>query len=547
MNERKRFIGGRKKPAPIDGIVSSGRQLGVPRAKFVQRGQKVSLGGSLQQMTDGFYPMRASNSSLGQGAEADEAAMLDEPIVLDELPSEPAKRFGRLGRAARWLKDWNLKKAGQCLAALVLICGVYFGVKLFIAEHNLFHGGGGAPALAANIDINQLKGEGDGRINVLILGIGGPGHQGANLTDSMLLASIDPINHKTALLSVPRDLWVQIPGNGSQKINSAYSDGLMESSAKSQAGKERDGLNLLDKTLSPVLGIPIHYHVVVDFRAFQQVVDSIGGVNANVPFNLTASENFWIEGTSRHYYLYVPSGQQHFNGQKALYYARERHNDSDFVRSQRQRLLLDSIKQKIFTLGTFSNPVKISNLLSSVGNNVYTDFSLSDMTRLYQIVSKIPNNKIASLDLVTPPHDYLTTADIDGLSTVEPKAGLYQYKVINSYVRNALRDSFLAKENANIAVYNATDIAGLASSEADILKSYGYTISTVANTKAVSNPAKTVVVDLTHGKDKYTAHYLDLRFGVTTVSSVPSSSGVTPPNGSNFVIILGRDAEGSGG
>jgi anionic cell wall polymer biosynthesis LytR-Cps2A-Psr (LCP) family protein len=131
------------------------------------------------------------------------------------------------------------------------------------------HGGGGAPALADKVDVSQLKGEGDGRINILLLGIGGPGHDGADLTDTIIVASIDPINHKASLLSLPRDLWVQIPGNGYQKINAAYAYGKESSTSKDEYTKEQAGLALLDKTLSPVIGVPIHYHAIIDFKAFK--------------------------------------------------------------------------------------------------------------------------------------------------------------------------------------------------------------------------------------------------------------------------------------
>src|SRR5207302_4958820 len=110
------------------------------------------------------------------------------------------------------------KRTFMLFGSLVIIIASYFAVKLYLTEKHLFRGGGEAPALASNIDINQLKGEGDGRINILLLGIGGPGHDGPDLTDTMLLMSIDPVNKNAALLSIPRDLWVSIPGNGSQKI-----------------------------------------------------------------------------------------------------------------------------------------------------------------------------------------------------------------------------------------------------------------------------------------------------------------------------------------
>jgi LCP family protein required for cell wall assembly len=533
-------------PASIDGFVSDGRVLGVPAPRAYQPNQSKptpSLGTYVNR-TDGFHPIRQAPRDVGHTPEAAEVgALMNEPIVLDDIDEPRKRRFTKKHPRTRR----RLKRAALMFAGLIILAGVYFGIKFYITERHLFRGGGGAPALADNVDINQLKGEGDGRINILLLGIGGPGHEGADLTDTIILASIDPINHKATLLSLPRDLWVKIPGDGYQKINAAYAYGKEGSRAKTEAEKEQAGLKLLDDTLSPVLGIPIHYHAVIDFKAFQQMVDAVGGVDVNVPKELAVAETLWVEGTSRYYYLNVGAGQQHFDGTRALYFARSRHTSprGDFDRSERQRLIIAALKAKILSAGTFSNPVKISQLLSSLGSNVYTDFSIDALSRLYKISGNIPGDSIASIDLVTPPHSFVTTGNINGLSVVLPTAGLYNYDAIQSYVRNAMKDSYIAKENSQIAIYNATSIDGLATASANKLRSYGYNVTTVDNTPTQTNPATTTIVDLTKGKDKYTKHYLEQRFSVKSVASIPSGVNVTPPNGSSFVIILGRDAAAS--
>lgn len=494
--------------------------------------------GNYTNKTDGFHPIRQAPRDVSHTPEADEATALShEPIQLEDFGARRARRKVKHPRARRRAKRLMLG-----LSTLIIIGVAYFGVKLYLTQKHLFHGGGKAPALAENIDINQLKGEGDGRINILLLGIGGPGHDGPDLTDTILLASIDPINHNAALLSIPRDLWVNIPGNGSQKINAAYPDGKMESKAKDESGKINDGLSLLDKTLEPVIGIPIHYHAVVDFSAFKQGVDAVGGVTINVTDTLYDPTIAWENHNNPYIAL---KGVQTMHGQQALLYARSRETSSDFARGQRQRQLLLALKDKALTLGTLSNPVKISSLMDSFGNNVYTDFSVNDSTRLEQIFSKIPSSSITSLDLTTPPHNLVTTGNMNGLSIVEPRAGLNNYTDIETYVRTALKDSFIAKENAQIAIYNSTSINGLANASATKLKSYGYNVTTVDNTPSVSDRLTTTIVDLTKGKDKYTRHYLEQRFSANSVTSVPNGVGVTPPPGTSFVIILGRDAANS--
>jgi hypothetical protein len=284
--------------------------------------------------------------------------------------------------------------------------------------------------------------------------------------------------------------------------------------------------------------VPIHYHAVVDFAAFKQTVNAIGGVTFNVPETLYDPTIAW----ENHGNPYIAmKGQQTFNGDKALLYARSRETSSDFARGDRQRQLIVAIKDKTFSLGTFSNPVKVSNLLSGLGDNVYTDFSLDDMMRLYKIVEKIPSKNITSIDLVTPPHNLVTTGNMNGLSVVQPRAGLFEYDAIQSYVRNALKDSYIAKENSQIAIYNATEVVGMATKQSNYLKSYGYNVVTVGNTPTPTNPPKTKIIDLTKGAAKYTRHYLEGRYGVAATTSLPADLGITPPTGTSFVIIVGED------
>ncbi len=539
MRKHKDFKGSKHQAGSLDGIISDGRRLGVTRNHSYRPNQSspaASLDAAINR-PDGFHPLRQGAYGLGQSPEAaeTEALLEEEPIVLDDEGYD--KPRPKSARAPKWRAV--LKRTALGLGAILLIGAVYFGVKLYITQRHLFHGGGKALALIDNIDPNQLKGEGDGRVNILLLGIGGPGHEGADLTDTVLLVSIDPVNNKLALLSIPRDLWVKIPGDGAQKLNAAYTYGKQGSKAKNETAKDQDGLNLLDKSLEPVLGIPIHYHAVVDFAAFKQAVDAVGGLSFYVPEELYDPTIAW----ENHYNSVIAAkGNQTFNGEKALLYVKSRETSSDFARSQRQRQVLVALKDKILSAGTFSNPIRISSLLDSFGNNVYTDFSSSEISRVYKVISKVPSNDITSLDLVTPPHNLLTTGNLSGLSIVEPRAGLFSYSDLQNYVRNALRDGFIAKENASLAVYNATTQAGLATTKANELKSYGYKVTTVANAPLQTNPGYTILVDLSKGKDRYTRHYLEQRLGVTATGSVPSNSNIQPPSGTSFVIILGKDA-----
>jgi LCP family protein required for cell wall assembly len=530
---------GRKKSASIDGIVQTGRTIGFPKTSSYQpsREFKTPTLDNFKRQSDGFYPSMPARQ-LDPSEEAEASQLLDEPIVLDHI--EERKRKLRYWQRHAKLKR-RIKRTALAFMILILAGGGYFGYKLYHTQKKVLAGGGRSVSVCSdNISPDQLSKEGDSRINILLLGNGGPGHDGADLTDTIMLASIDPITDKVQLISIPRDLWVHISNDGYQKVNAAYAFGKEASKSKSALGQEQDGIAELDKTLQPVLdGVNINYHVLIDFPAFKQMVDAVGGVNVNVPETLYDPTIAWENHNSA---VIATKGPQVFNGQQALLYSRSRETSSDFARGERQRLIIAALKQKVFSAGTFSNPIKISSLLDSFGNNVYTDFSSTDLRCLYRQMATIPSSSILSLDMVTPPNDLLTTGNMNGLSIVEPKEGLFEYNDIHTFLHTSLKDGLILKESAPVAVYNATSTSGLATKKSDLLKSYGYKVQTVANATNATNPSATTIVDLSGGKDPYTLHYLESRFGVTATKKVPSEFGVTPPQGAKFVIILGEDA-----
>lgn len=443
-------------------------------------------------------------------------------------------------------KHPRLHKALKVAAIVIVIFALVFGflvAKGIINLNRVLQGGGSAAALDENVDPSRLNGEGDGRVNILLMGRGGEGHEGADLTDTIILVSIDPVAKQAALVSIPRDLYVTIPRQGSMKINAAFSTGKMSvlnkasrvtPEVKKQA--EEAGFKLLEETVEQSLGVPVHYYAMIDFEGFKQAIDTVGGVSFNAPN--AVREDMRIDG--KNYKLDVKPGQQNFDGFKALAYARSRHTSArgDFDRSERQRLIIVALKDKVLSLGTFSNPAKMSQLLDNFGSHVQTNFSIQDLSRLYTIAKDINSADVFSIGLADPPNNYVTTSNINGLSVVVPSAGVGNYSAIQSYIRNTLKDSFLRSENANITVLNGTDSTGLATKKADELKSFGYNVGTVDNAPT-KNYTKTIVVNLRGDSKKYTQNYLEKRFGISAVSSIPDPA--IQAGNADFVIILGTD------
>lgn len=238
--------------------------------------------------------------------------------------------------------------------------------------------------------------------------------------------------------------------------------------------------------------------------------------------------------------MLADAGTQQMGGVKALIYARSRETTSDFARSQRQRSILVALKDKVFTAGTLSNPTKIEALVNTFGDNVFSDLSTGNAYRLYQILNKIGDSRIQSVSLVDPPVKLVQTDRVGGASVVRPVAGFYDYDDIKAYVRSQLADGYIVSENAPVAVMAET--AQGASDAAQILKNYGYNITATGATLPVgaapdqSPVSKLTLVDLSGGKDPYTLHYLEDRYGVKPVSELPV--GITSPDpAAKFVII----------
>jgi LCP family protein required for cell wall assembly len=439
-----------------------------------------------------------------------------------------------------WRK-WG-KRSAILLSVLVLLGGGFLGLQIYSKLNQVFKGGGKAVALEAEVQPELLKGEGDGRVNILLLGRGGDGHAGPDLTDTILVASIDPINRSSSLISIPRDLWVTAPSGGSSKINAVFANAksrALGQNAKDTQAAEQAGVTAIQQVVAQVLGVPLHYYSIVDFKAFQEAVNTVGGVSVNVPPNAAVLDYMYNEDTRKPYTLNVQAGVQQFDGLKALMYARSRHSSvrGDFDRNERQRLLITALSHKVLSAGTYTNPVKVTQLMNTFGNHVATDFSINDMMRLMTIAKGIDMSTMNSVGLADPPHVLVRTDSVSGQSVVRPVAGIGDYSQIQSFIRNSIRDPYIAKENAPLMVLNGTPTAGLAGKKADELRSYGYNVLSVGD---APTPAytKQVLVDLTAGKKPFTKSYLEKRLGVKAVTKLPDPA--IQATGADFVIILGE-------
>ncbi|MDZ7611527.1 MAG: LCP family protein [Candidatus Moranbacteria bacterium] len=230
----------------------------------------------------------------------------------------------------------------------------------------------------------KLKGEERGRINILLLGMGGEGHKGEHLTDTIMVASINPETYETAFLSIPRDLFVKIPGqHASTRINAIFAYGLRNQSA----GKSK-AVSMIREAVENVTGQPIDYYAMLDFKGFKEIINELGGIRINVEEDIVDHR---YPGPNYSYQTFrIDKGSHLLDGETALKYARVRHaSGGDFARARRQQKVIAASKRKAFALNNFLNPNRINGLFSSLENHLITNVKLSEIPSFLSLANKI--------------------------------------------------------------------------------------------------------------------------------------------------------------
>lgn len=376
---------------------------------------------------------------------------------------------------------------------------------------------------------NKLDGEQYGKINILLLGIGGEGHSGGELTDTIMIASIKPQSQEAVLLSMPRDLYVQIPQtNINSKINAVKAFG--------DRNKEKNGVELLTKTVEEISGLDINYYVQLDFNGFIKIVDDLGGIDIELEndINDPTYPNF------NHGYnpFYVSKGWHRLDGTTALKVARSRHSVmGDFDRIKRQQIIIKSIKQKIYERYSKLDILSLKNIFWDMGDHLKTNIEPKEIPKFYKIIKEIKNHRITAATIDTK--EYLSRTYVGMGYTLQPKTG--DYEEIKKFSENVFdieisdqRKELIKKEWANIEIKNGTGSLDLANSVAQDLEKLEYRIINSTNI----NPPEfsgVLIYDNSKGFKPATMQFLKEKFNAAiTESPVDESSRA------DFVIVLGR-------
>jgi len=231
------------------------------------------------------------------------------------------------------------------------------------------------------------------RTNILLLGMAGGDHPGADLTDSIMLISINLQTNDTVLISLPRDTWVE---SLSAKLNAAYHYG--------ETKQPDGGLILAKAAASEIINQPIHYGILLDFSGFEKAIDIIGGLDLDVPhgfvdkkYPIPGKEAAEIEA-DRHQTIEFLSGSQHMNGATALKYVRSRNAEgeegTDFARAQRQQRVILAFKNQLLSAKTFLNPKRLKQLNQIFKDSVATDIPSGSYPDLFKLALRIDKDNI---------------------------------------------------------------------------------------------------------------------------------------------------------
>jgi LCP family protein required for cell wall assembly len=504
----------RPRPQAIDNFIPSGKSLdGLRPRTRPQRFPDVGITMS---------PYRSGTLSLA--------------TTIDNKPPIPKKKH----------RKWHWTKRRILFACLLpfLLVGLWLGIKFGFNAARIFNGN-----LFNVFTTTRLKGEDQGRVNILLAGNSADdvGHNGGELTDSIMILSLDTKNHRAFLLSVPRDLYVPIQNNGSSKINTAYVYGKQQKFKA--AGYPDGGMGLLEKTIKDNLGITTNYYALINYAALRDAVNAVGGVKVTI--NSSAVCGLYdpsIDWTTHGPLVDLSNGTHTLNGQQALNLSRARgdargscgYAKSDFTRTQNQRMLLLALKNRVFSTGVLANPIKLSKLFDSLGRNVKADMQLSEVRRLNDLLKDVDNGKIKSygLDDING-KNYLTNyRTSSGQSALVPAAGVDDFTEIKQVLRRLMSTNKVVQEEAKVVVLNGTKQYGLASKNETLLADRNISVTMIADAKTMTSSTYIISNKTATTKKAATLKALKALYGTHVTTSNPYA---TLYKDADFIVVLGQD------
>ena len=345
-------------------------------------------------------------------------------------------------------------------------------------------------------------------------------HDGAQLTDSIMVISLNQENGDIAMLSLPRDLKASPTCTATGKINEVYWCNNME------GDDEKAGANALTEEVGSILDIDFQYYAHLNWGSLVQIVDTLGGINVTLDEDI---EDYYFTGA-----VFEAGVPYTINGGQALGLARARHGTSggDFSRGASQQKILIGIKDK-----ALEKKLSIPDILSlagTLGDNLRTNFSVDEMKTLAHIATEYDLSNMRQVSLIEP-EKLMTTGIINGISYVIPVGGANNYTRIQEYVTKMFSNDPRVYENPSILVLNATETSGLASKEREELISDGYE-NVVAEDAPAGEYGKGYTLYVLNDTVKGTTKLLDLKYDANIKPADELPAGISTDY--DFVLII---------
>jgi LCP family protein required for cell wall assembly len=379
--------------------------------------------------------------------------------------------------------------------------------------------------------------DGASRVTMLVMGLDyrdWEAGDGPPRTDTMILLTIDPLTKTAGMLNIPRDLWVNIPGFEYGRINTAYPLGI---AYEVPGGGPQQAMD----TVKSLLGVPIDYYAIIDFSAFEQFIDELGGIN------VTVSSEISVDPIGKGNTVVLKPGNYLLDGPTALAYARARHTEGgDFDRAQRQQQVILAIRDRIVELGPTQVASRVPAIYNDLAAGIHTNLSLDAALKLGWLALDIPMTSVQR-GAIAPPNAVSFAKSPDGtqdiLIPVPDQIRLIRDQVFASSgmaspgLTSGDAQANMQAEGASIVVANGTYIEGLASETQAYLQSQG---ANVVSTKNSEYTTYTQIIDYTG--NPYTDKYLVDLMKITPYSI---SLQYDPNNPVDVLVILGDDWAGN--
>jgi len=500
-----------------------------------------------------------------------EMADSDSESVLDEKISRRSERK-RLKREKKQKHRKRRRVVRICILFIVLALvgtGVWFSSSIIhnvckiikCDASNIWDVIGGVTSPSTPLDADK-----NGRTNILIFGTADDdaGHEGGNLTDSIMIVSLNQKKHDAFMFSIPRDLWVKYgracPSGYQGRINVFYS---CAGGVSGNPAEDREALKESIELFSDILGIEIQYAANVNYTVLRDAVNAVGG-KITVTIDSTdergildsSFDNFCGKTADERrakcpsgHFLQLTNGDHEIDADMALSLSLARGHEgalsyglsrSNFDRELNQQAVLRGILNQAKKSGVLTNISQFLPLVDSLGNNLRTTFDVKDISKiktLIELAPKINVNEIQSFDLFG---EGLFISDmVNEQSVIVPAAGTFNYSEIHKFLQESLNSSPLHKEKAAISVYNATETVGEAGRIAKLLSDQDLNASAIGNTDPIN--AKYAIYDLTGGTKPETARTISRALSNTPTKVIKRSE--LPNNiddDADFVVIIGQ-------